>query len=88
MPDDASSQADSLRLAEPLAVLSLVADLTLGYPDETALRACLLAMRLAGELGLREDEAQPIYWVTLLRYVGCTASSHESAVSSAATTSS
>lgn len=37
-------------------------------------------MRLAGELGLGEDEARPIYWVTLLRYVGCTASSHESAV--------
>lgn len=66
MPDDASPQAGSLRLAEPLAALSLVADLTLGYPDETALRACGLAMRLARELGLREDEAQPIYWVTLL----------------------
>jgi hypothetical protein len=68
-----------LRLAEPLVALSLVTDLTLGYPDETAVRACLLSMRLAGELGAGEDEAAPIYWVTLLRYVGCTASSHEAA---------
>jgi HD-GYP domain-containing protein (c-di-GMP phosphodiesterase class II)/DNA-binding CsgD family transcriptional regulator len=72
--------SDGLRLAEPLAALSLVADLTLGYPDETALRACQLAMDLARELGVGEDEARPIYWVTLLRYVGCTALSHESAV--------
>jgi HD-GYP domain-containing protein (c-di-GMP phosphodiesterase class II) len=65
------------RLAELLAALSLVTDLARGRPPEEAMRACLLATRLARVEGLREPEAAAVYTTTLLRFVGCTATSLE-----------
>jgi hypothetical protein len=65
------------RLAELLAALSLVTDLARGRPPEEAMRACLLATRLARLEGLREPEAAAVYTTTLLRFVGCTATSLE-----------
>jgi hypothetical protein len=41
------------------------------------MRACLLATRLARVQGLREPEAAVVYATTLLRFVGCTATSLE-----------
>src|SRR5919198_3042354 len=41
------------------------------------MRACLLATRLARVEGLREHEAAAVYTTTLLRFVGCTATSLE-----------
>jgi hypothetical protein len=41
------------------------------------MRACLLATRLARIEGLREPEAAAVYTTTLLRFVGCTATSLE-----------
>jgi HD-GYP domain-containing protein (c-di-GMP phosphodiesterase class II) len=64
-------------LAELLAALSLVTDLARGRPPEEAMRACLLATRLARIEGLREPEAAVVYSTTLLRFVGCTATSLE-----------
>lgn len=68
------------RLAELLGALSLVTDLATGYPPETAVRACLLASRMAAEAGLGLQDRSRVFYTTLLRYVGCTASSHEAAV--------
>jgi HD-GYP domain-containing protein (c-di-GMP phosphodiesterase class II) len=65
------------RLAELLAALSLVTDLARGRPAEEALRACLLATRMAGEIGLGSNDTGHVYFMTLLRFVGCTAPSHE-----------
>ena len=65
------------RLAELLAALSLVTDLARGRPPEEAMRACLLATRLARIEGLREPEAAAVHATTLLRFVGCTATSLE-----------
>ena len=62
-----------MRLAEPLAALSLVSDLARGRPADEALRACLLATAL----GLSETELSDVYYTALLRSVGCTATSHE-----------
>lgn len=70
-----------LRLAELLAALSLVTDLARGRPAEEALRACLVATRLARVLGLSPGEASDVYYMTLLRFIGCTAPSHEYTVS-------
>lgn len=72
MPDQPTA-----RLAELLAALSLVTDLARGRPPEEAMRACLLATRLARLEGLREPEAAAVYTTTLLRFVGCTATSLE-----------
>jgi HD-GYP domain-containing protein (c-di-GMP phosphodiesterase class II) len=68
---------DDPRLAELLAALSLVTDLARGRPPEEALRACLLATRMAGEIDVGSADSAHVYYMTLLRFVGCTAPSHE-----------
>ena len=68
-----------LRLAELLSALSLVTDLGMGNTPEEAMRACLLATTLARAEGLSDREASTVYWTTLLRHIGCTASAHEEA---------
>ncbi len=62
-----------LRLAEVVAALSLATDMGTGQPLERALRTCLLAFRLGEALGLSDDELHTVYYVALLRFVGCTA---------------
>ncbi len=68
-----------LRLADLLAALSVVTDLGHGRPSEDAMRACLLATRLADRLGLAAKDRSGVYYTSLLRYVGCTAYAHEEA---------
>jgi HD-GYP domain-containing protein (c-di-GMP phosphodiesterase class II)/DNA-binding CsgD family transcriptional regulator len=62
-----------VRLAELCAATSLFTDLGTGQPQEHALRTCLAAMRLADALDLDEAECQSVYYVSLLRFLGCTA---------------
>jgi HD-GYP domain-containing protein (c-di-GMP phosphodiesterase class II) len=69
--------ADGLRLVELLAALSLATDLGMGQPLEQALRTSLIALELGGRLGLRSDELSDVYYVALLRFLGCTADAHE-----------
>lgn len=68
---------DSLRMAELIAALSLATDLGTGQPMEHALRVCLLSVTLGGELGLDEQERCDVYYVALLRAVGCVADAHQ-----------
>jgi HD-GYP domain-containing protein (c-di-GMP phosphodiesterase class II) len=68
-----------LRLAELLAALSVVTDLGIGRPPETAMRSCLLAVRLAEKMGIGAPDLDDVYYASLLRYVGCTAYAHEEA---------
>lgn len=70
-------EADRVRLAELLTALSVVTDLGIGRPPETAMRACILATRLAAEMGVHGAEASHVYYATLLRYIGCTSYAHE-----------
>lgn len=70
-------KGSGLRLAELLAALSLVTDLARGRPGDDALRACMIAARLAEHLRLSRSEICDVYYTTLLRFVGCTAPSHE-----------
>jgi HD-GYP domain-containing protein (c-di-GMP phosphodiesterase class II)/DNA-binding CsgD family transcriptional regulator len=65
------------RLAEPLAALSVATDLARGQPPEQALHATVLATRLATRLGLDAATQRDVYYATLMRFVGCTATSHE-----------
>lgn len=67
----------SLRLAELIAALSLATDLGMGQPLEHALRTCLLAVRFGAQLGLSDGELGAVYYVALLRRVGCTSDSFE-----------
>jgi HD-GYP domain-containing protein (c-di-GMP phosphodiesterase class II) len=66
-----------LRLAELMAALSLATDLGMGQPLDQALRTCLIAIELAERMGLESDEISEVFYVALLRFVGCTADAHE-----------
>ena len=65
--------------AELVACLSLATDLGTGLPLEHALRSCLLAVWLAESCGLSQSETQEVYYVALLKYLGCTVTSHVTA---------
>lgn len=68
---------EGIRLAELCATTSLFTDLGSGQPVEHGLQTCLVAMRLAGEIGCDDDELRDVLYVSLLRFLGCTAASHE-----------
>lgn len=71
------TEASRLRLAELMATLALATDLARGQPLEHKLRTCLLAVRLGELLGLGEDRLSEVYYVALLRWIGCTGHAHE-----------
>jgi HD-GYP domain-containing protein (c-di-GMP phosphodiesterase class II) len=66
-----------LRLAELMAALSLATDLGMGQPLEQALRTCLIAIELARRMQLSSAEVSEVFYVALLRFLGCTADAHE-----------
>jgi DNA-binding CsgD family transcriptional regulator len=66
-----------LRLAELVATLALGQDNAFGQPLESQLRSCLLAGWLAEDLGAEPALRDAVYWVALLRFVGCTGHTHE-----------
>lgn len=68
-----------LRLAELIAALSLATDIGMGQPMEQALRTCLLSMNAARTIGLQRDGLHEVYYLALLRFIGCTSDAHEQA---------
>jgi HD-GYP domain-containing protein (c-di-GMP phosphodiesterase class II) len=60
-----------IRLAELMAALSLATDLGMGQPLEYALCVCVLSVRLGEALGLGESELREVYYLALLRHIGC-----------------
>jgi HD-GYP domain-containing protein (c-di-GMP phosphodiesterase class II) len=60
-----------------MAALSLATDLGMGQPLEQALRTCLIAIELGGRLGLAAEEISEVFYLALLRFLGCTADAHE-----------
>ena len=73
------AEAGEVRLAEVVALLSLGTDLGLGQPMEHMIRACLIALRMADELGLDQDERAIVYYSGLLAWVGCHTDAYEQA---------
>src|ERR1051325_7639029 len=71
--------AEGLRLADLVAALSLVTDLGMGQPMEQALRTCLIAVTLGRQLGLEPDQMRDVYYVALLRFLGCTSDAYDNA---------
>jgi HD-GYP domain-containing protein (c-di-GMP phosphodiesterase class II) len=68
-----------VRLAELVAALSLGIDLGFGQPMEHVLRQCLIALRLAERMSLREENRATVYYTALLINVGCHSDAHEQA---------
>lgn len=70
---------ERLRFAEVVAILAMATDLGLGLPMEHAVRACLLSSELGRRAGMGPGELSDLYYLTLLRMLGCTADSAYSA---------
>ena len=68
-----------MRLAELVAALSLATDLGMGQPMEQTLHTCVLSMDLGRGLELDGDQLSSVYYLALLRFVGCTSDAHEEA---------
>jgi HD-GYP domain-containing protein (c-di-GMP phosphodiesterase class II) len=68
-----------VRLAELVAALSLGIDLGFGQPMEHVLRQCLIALRLAEQVGVEEADRVAVYYAALLVNVGCHSDAHEQA---------
>ena len=69
--------AHPLRLGELVATLALAQDNAFGQPFDSQLRSCLLAMAMCRDANFDEELHRTVYWVALLRYVGCTGHAHE-----------
>jgi HD-GYP domain-containing protein (c-di-GMP phosphodiesterase class II) len=69
--------SENLRLGEFVATLALAQDNAFGQPLESQLRSCLLASWISKAAGHGDDVRDDVYWVSLLRYVGCTGHAHE-----------
>jgi hypothetical protein len=78
-PATPTQRPTTLRLAEVVTALSLASDIGHDQPLEKSLRTAVLAVRLGDEIGLRGDELSTVYYVSLLRSIGCTSNSHETA---------
>jgi HD-GYP domain-containing protein (c-di-GMP phosphodiesterase class II)/DNA-binding CsgD family transcriptional regulator len=68
-----TSSRSEVRLAELIAAISLATDLGTGQPMDHALRSSYLATAFARELGLSSQDHFDTYYVSLLRFLGCTA---------------
>ena len=68
---------EQVRLAELCAATSLITDMGTGQPAAHGLRTCLVAMRLADGLSLGSDVRGELFYVSLLRFLGCTADAHQ-----------
>jgi HD-GYP domain-containing protein (c-di-GMP phosphodiesterase class II) len=75
----AQGATTEVRLAELVAALSLGVDLGFGQPMEHVLRQCLIALRLAEQLKLADEERVVVYYTSLLISVGCHSDAHEQA---------
>ena len=69
----ATSPNEQVRLAELVAAISLATDLGTGQPMEHALRTCHLSIGLAREVDATVQDLSDTYYVSLLRFLGCTA---------------
>src|SRR5689334_22112227 len=65
-----------MRFAELVGTLSLATDAGMGMPLERGLRAAAIAVRLADVAGTPEFVRRDAYYLSLLRYSGCTAESN------------
>ncbi|HEX2914674.1 MAG TPA: HD domain-containing phosphohydrolase [Chloroflexia bacterium] len=68
-----------IRLAELISALSVATDLGMGQPLEFALCTNVLAVRLGEALKLNEEELREVYYLALLRHIGCNAETYKMA---------
>src|SRR5450432_3929937 len=67
------------RLAELVGVVARACDVGIGLPIEHAIRTCLVSVELGRRIGLSIGDLADLYYLSLLRMLGCTAGSAEAA---------
>jgi HD-GYP domain-containing protein (c-di-GMP phosphodiesterase class II) len=67
------------RIAEIVGTLAMATDLGLGLPIEHAIRACLMSLEIGRRVGMATAELGELYYLTLLRMLGCTSGSSDNA---------
>ena len=72
----------AIRAPELMAVVSAAGDFAKGFAEEQALRTCRIGMRLADRAGLPVVDRQAVFYLSLLRFVGCTATASGMAMTS------
>ena len=68
--------SSGIRRAEIIAAVSLAADLASGEPMERSIRSCLVAQRIGVAAGYTPDQLSDAYYVSMLRWLGCTGDTH------------
>lgn len=71
MVDAQVSRPSSLRLGELLGALSHALDITEGQPEGHCVRCCWIGTNIGREMGLSEAELGELYYVLLLKDLGC-----------------
>jgi putative nucleotidyltransferase with HDIG domain len=61
----------SVRMSDIISALSYALDLTEGQPMGHSVRACMIGMRLAQQIGVSADEQAELYYALLLKDAGC-----------------
>jgi HD-GYP domain-containing protein (c-di-GMP phosphodiesterase class II) len=74
-----NGSAGGVGVLELLGSMSLATDLGTGQPSGHGLRTAVIAAGLARHLGLGDDQVDVTRQVALLRFLGCTADSYETA---------
>ncbi|BCJ92343.1 metal-dependent phosphohydrolase [Terrihabitans soli] len=69
--DRPGSTPSNLRLGELLGALSHALDLTEGQPEGHCVRCCWIGTNIGRELGLSERQLGELYYVLLLKDLGC-----------------
>src|SRR4051794_1921112 len=77
MADQRPATRDSMRLSELMAAWSVAIDVGMVMPLETGLQVCARSVRLAQRAGADTDEQRRVYYLALLRHIGCTAANPE-----------
>ncbi len=67
------------RLAELVGVAARACDVGIGLPIEHTIRTCLVSVELGRRIGLSTGDLADLYYLSLLRMLGCTAGSAEAA---------
>jgi HD-GYP domain-containing protein (c-di-GMP phosphodiesterase class II) len=73
------SGSERVRLTEVLAALSLATDIGTGRPLGHGARTCVNATAIGKQLGFASERLRTVFHVSLLRFLGCTADSRDTA---------
>ncbi|HET7489662.1 MAG TPA: HD domain-containing phosphohydrolase [Acidimicrobiales bacterium] len=69
-----------MTLAEVAALLAVAQDHAFGQPPGAQLRSAAVAQRLAAAAGLPRAERETTWWISALRFLGCTGHAYDMAV--------